>query len=418
MNGRLVSKYKNNVIASKKKHIYARLLDYFALFVVTYLLFTVFYAIAGRLPVIDNTARKISDQNVEIAEYIDSTHLQRLNEKRTALLSVDDGAIKYVESIAKTSAYVHDLTFPVKNEEGTFNEVVVSIEETFVNDVINYDLDDLSHYYKVFKKNDPSLNNYTYESVDYKDDIDTYLYLKIMKVDATKFVSSDNAHLLEKGNGISQYTVLTEENTKTLLKYFKEDRANTSLYNEIYLSFINGAKYGIKDVEKNSSDYASLMKVYNEYYQSLSKGVFVVYLISYTFAYAILTLIMRLIFKEWVTLGQKVMGLTMVSTDEMEPSVYQLIGYHVLTYLFFFTSSAIALYFMGMVGVLSSKIFGVVSLLSILLGLLIFNVVSLFMPLFNRNNHDLSTLISRINFKDTKEFEGPVEDNNHGRDEE
>ena len=405
---RLISKYKNNLIASKKKHIFSRLLDYFSLFVVTYLLFTVFYAVGGRLPVLDNTAKKLQNQNGEIAEFIDSTHLQRLKEDKSALLSIDDGATKYVERLCKTSAYIHDLTFPVKNEGGTFDEVVVNVEDTFVNDVTNYPLDDLSYYFKVFKKNEASLNNYTYDSVDYKDDIDTYLYLKIMNVDASNYVSSDDNAYLQKGNGVSRFVCLNEENTVKLLKYFKEDRADTSLYNKIYLNFIDAAKYGIKDVETNSLNYADLIKSYNNTYQSLIAGIFVIYLISYAVGYLALMLIMRLSCKEWVTLGQKVLGLAMSSKDELEPSIGQIIGYNVADFILFFTSSSIAFYFMGMIGVFSLKVFGVISVLAILIALFVINVASLFMPLFNKNNHDLVTLVTRLNIKDTKEYEGPV----------
>ena len=141
---RLTSKYKDNIIASKKKHIFSRLLDYFSLFVVTYLLFTIFYALGSHLPIVDNTAKSLQNQNAEIAEYIDSTHLQRLNEDKSAFLSIDDGAAKYVESLCKTSAYVHNLTFPVKNEAGTFDEVAIDVNDTFAGDP-TYQLDAISY---------------------------------------------------------------------------------------------------------------------------------------------------------------------------------------------------------------------------------------------------------------------------------
>ena len=407
MKERIVSRYKNNIIASKKKHIFSRLLDYFSLFVVTYLLFTVFYAIGSRLPVVDNTGKKLQAQNAEIAEYIDSTHLQRLNDNRSALLTIDDGAAKYVESLAKTSAYIHDMTFPVKNESGTFDEVVVSSEETFAG-TENYALDAISYYFKYFKKNDASLNYYIYDDVDYQDDIDTYIYLKVMKVTVNHYVNAEDEDLLARGNNVSPYVCLTKESTSKLLKFFKEDRADTSLYDEIYMNFIDAAKYGIKDVETHSNSYANLIDSYNNTYQSLTLAVLVIYLISYTVAYLLLTIILRLIAKEWVTLGQKVMGLAICSKDEFEPSIGQLIAYYLINFVLFSTSLAISFYFMGMIGVFSYKLFGFLSVFAILIALLVINVVSLLLPLFNKNNHDLVTLLTRVNVKDTKEFEGPV----------
>ena len=415
---RIISKYKDNLLASKKKHIFSRLLDYFSLFVVTYLLFTVFYSVASRLPVLTNSSKALQENNGQIAEYIDSTHLQRLNADKSALLAIDDGAIDYVESLCKTSAYVHNLTFPVKNSSGTFDEVTVPVEETFIYNASAYELDAISYYYKVFKKSEASLNSYVYEGTDYKDDIDTYIYTKIMKVDASKYVSVDDAHYLARGNSVSRYVVLNEEKTKVLIQYFKEDRANTSLYDEIYLSFINAAKYGIKDVETNSKTYLSFMITFNKTYQELISEILVVYLIAYTVAYLLLTIIVRLIAKEWVTLGQKVMGTAMASYDELEPSIWQLIAYYLLNFVLFVTSLSIAFYFMGMIGVFSLKVIGPVTLLAILIALFIINVVSLFLPLFNKNNHDLVSLVTRIHLKDPKEFEGPIEEKEPLKEEE
>ena len=83
MSEKLVSRYKNNVIASGKKHVFSRLLDYFSTFVVAYLVFALFYAIGSRLPVMNKISRDLVNQNLVIADYIYSTHLQKFNEDKT-----------------------------------------------------------------------------------------------------------------------------------------------------------------------------------------------------------------------------------------------------------------------------------------------------------------------------------------------
>ena len=409
MSERKVSRYKNNVPATGRRHLYSRLLDYFSLFVVTYILFSIFYAIASRMPVVDNIAQKLVNQNGLIAEYIDSTHLQRLNEDHSELISIDDGAKDYILGIAKTSAYVHQVDFPYKQDNGTYLEYPVSIEETFIDDLTTYELDTMSYYYKYFKKNETSLNNYVYEDVDYKDDVDTYMYLKVMKVDETKFAADDDADLLARGEGASRFVVLNLENTTALANYYREDKTAQSLYDHIYGCYISGAQYGIKDVENNSAQYNKLLDEYGLIYQDLTLAIFVVYLISYVVSYLLMTFILRLICKEYTTLGQKVLGLAICDVHEMEPSGWRILGYHAINFVLFFSSTIIALYFMGMIGVFSLSIIGKFTVLALLLAILTLNIFSLFMPLFNKNNHhDLSTLISRIIVKDTKEFEGPV----------
>ena len=408
MSVRLASKYKDNLIASPKKHIFSRLLDYFSLFVVTYLLFSIFYGIGSRFPAYKSIVSRITNQNRQIAEYIDSTHLERLNEDKSTLLSIDDGAIKYVEALCKTSAYVHDFTFPVKNDSGVFEEKEVNVEETFAYHTQDYELDSLSYYFKSFKKTDTSLNNYVYEEVDYREDIDSYLYLKIMKVDTTKYVEENDIDLLNKGNGVSRFVVLNKDQTNILLRFFKEDRLDTSLYDEIYLSFINAARFGIKDVENNSVTYKALFDTYQHIYQSLTAAVLLIYLVSYFIAFLLLLFLTRLFTKEWVTLGQKVMGLSMSSVDELEPTKGQLIAYNILNFVLFMTSSVIAFYFLGMVGVLSFKIIGGLTLFAVFIGLFMINLVSLVMPLCNRHRHDFVSFLTKIYVKDIKEFEGPI----------
>ena len=408
MSERIASKYKNNVIASGKRHVYSRLLDYFSMFVVSYLVFTIFYAIGSRLPVMDKISRNLVKQNLVIAEYIDSTHLQKLNEGHTELLTIDDGAKQYVLNVCKTSAYVHELQFPVKQDDGTYIETDVTIEETFANEVESYALDDMSYYFKSFKKNDESLNNYVIDGVDYKDDIDTFMYQKIMKLDDAKYVASDDSDLLARGNGISHFTVLTEEETTSLLNYYREDKSGSTTYNRVFNTFIKGAQYGIKDVEKHSATYKRLIANYNVIYQQLTFGIFVIYMLSYTFAFLLMMGVMRLIAKEWITLGQKVLGLSLSDTHELEPAWWQIVLYNVVNYILFFSSSSIAFYFMGIIGVFSLSIVGKFTILALLIAILTLNIISLFMPLFNKRHFDLNTLMTRLLVKDTKEFEGPV----------
>ena len=408
MSDRIASKYKNNVIATGKRHVYSRLLDYFSMFVVTYLVFTIFYAIGSRLPVMDNISRGLIKQNLVIAEYIDSTHLQRLNESHSSLLSIDDGAEKYVLNVCKTSAYVHEVKFPVKQDDGTYVDTDVAIEETFANEATSYPLDDLSYYFKSFKKNDESLNNYVIDGVDYSDDIDTFMYQKIMKIDETKYVASDDTDLLARGNGISHFVVLTSEETTSLLNYYREDSTGASTFNHVYNSFIRGAQNGIKDVEKHSATYKKLITDYNLIYQKLTFGIFIIYLLSYTFAFLLMMGVMRLIAKEWITLGQKVLSLSMSDTHEFEPTWWQITLYNLVNYVLFFSSSSIAFYFMGIIGVFSLSIIGKFTVLALLIAILTLNIISLFMPLFNKRHFDLNTLMVRLLVKDTKEFEGPV----------
>ena len=409
---KVVSKYKNNILASKKQRIYARLLDYFSLFIVTYLLFTIFNAVANYTPAFVNIVDSLTEANYKAAEYIDSTRLQHFNEDKTGLVSIDSDALTYAKNVCKTSAYVHQLKFPVKQDDGSFIDTDVTIEETFIYQKENCKLDNLSYYYFSFKKRTESLNDYLYDGVDYKNDIETYQYLKIMNYESSieKFVDTSDSDYESRGDNVSRYVVLTKDNTEKLLKYFRDDKLDTSIHKLVYEGYIKGAQYGIKDVENNSNDYKAIIDEFNALYQRLSGAVFLVYLISYTIGFILLIGILRLIKKDWITLGQSVLGLAIADGDEMSTPLWKILLYHLLNFVMGFSSAILAFYFTGMFGVLSFKLIGGFTLFALLIAILVLDIFSLFMPLFNKNNHDLETFIMRINVKDTREFEGPIVD--------
>ena len=410
-----VSKYKNNSLASKKKHIFARLLDYFSMFVISYLTFTILYAVAGSLPIISTLVNNLADISEQAALYVDSTHLQRLNEDKTYLIPTDEGAETYLINMTKTSAYVNNIKYPVRQNDGTYIEVDVDIKDTFVYQSNEYSLDNVSHYYKKFKKEEPSLNNYVYEGVDYKDDIDTFLYIKLMKLDANYFISSDDANYISRADNISIYTIFNSEYTAKMINKIARgeniDADANNLYDRMVNAYESAINYGIDDVENNSTPYIEININFKKAYQSLIGAFALVYFVSYTIAYVLLMIIMRLIAKEWTTIGQKVMGLAMADLDELTPSAWQIIVYNLSNYLLFSTSALLSSYLVGMFGIFSFEIFPGFNLLWIMLFLLTFNLLSLFMPLFNKRRFNVSTFLSRLQSKDKNEFDTLPEEN-------
>ena len=129
------------------------------------------------------------------------------------------------------------------------------------------------------------------------------------------------------------------------------------------------------------------------------------WLISYAIGYVAVVIILRLVSKEWVTLGQRVLNLGMCSVNENEVSVVQLIFYHLLNFVLATTTSLLAFFLMGMFGVFSLQVLPHINLLAIMLFLLTLNIISLFFPFFNKNGHDLTSFATRILLKDKGEFD-------------
>ena len=410
---RLVSRYKNNSLASKKKHIFSRLLDYFSAFVLGFIVFVIANAICLNIPGISGLYKSLNKESTALADYVDSTRLQMYNEDKSQLVSVDDSGFAYITNITKTSAYIHELQWPYTKDDGTIEMRDVPVEETFLKDEDSYPLDNVSYYFKVVKKNEPSLNTYVYGGVDYKNDIDTYLYNKIMQVKEQYFVDENETDFVIRGGYLSRFVVLNETYTEKMINRIGKgetiDKDAVTCLNRVIESYGKAVQYGIKEIENKSAPYNVIYQRFYKVYTSICWYNAITYLCSFAFAYLVLTLVMKFITKEWVTLGQKVLNLAMCSVKDEELSVIQLVGYHLLNFVLFGSSSIIGLYFANMAGVLSLQVVPYITVLAIALFVLVFNLISLFMPLWTKNRHDVSTFITRISLRDVQEFEAPAE---------
>ena len=402
MREQLVSRYKFNSVASKKKHIFARLLDYFSTFVLSYLLFTISFSIFAPIPPIRTISDRLSNINRTVAEYIDSTHLQRLNEYKNGLISLEKSAETYANSVAMTCAYVYDLDFYKKQSDGTYIKTKITRDETLINNMSEYSLDPLSYYFINFKSDPANEGLNDYEGYDNKE---TYLFKYIIESDDSNFIATDNPNYTARAEGLSKYNILNPELTDSIIKFYHGDSASTEAHKLLYLRYIDAVQKGIREVQAKSVRYLGLMEEYKAANNALTGALALLYFLTYLFTYVLLTVIVRLFCKEWLTLGQKVMGLGVSDMNDNEVGPLRLFSYHIINTLMFFSSSIAGLYFMGLTGVLGYNIVPYVTILSIDIALLTLNLISFLFSMFSKDNVDLSTFITRIVFKDTKEFD-------------
>ena len=408
------SRYAPNSIASAKKHIYSRLIDYFLTFIITVTLFAIMMPISMNTSIYQNVSKEYASQRRGFYEFINETGILRLNAAGTDLLSVGEEAESYVQRVAKTSAYVHNVTFPKLNDDGTYSEVAVDIKETFIYERETYRLDNISHYFQKYKHTQNELNDYLIDGVHKKyeeltpSQKDDYQYKNIMEVTTSNFVSSDNPDYIARGGDVSTYVVLSEQMTEKIKLYYKNDRNDTSLHQSIFNSFIKGTQKAINDVEVNSHIYKNIESKINIISQKYSRIQIVVYMLCYVVSYLLLNILVALFSKEWITVGQKVMGLALCEVDEMEPPVWKYLIFHGLSFFGFSSSAILSFVLLGNIGVTSLKVFPHISFLAIMIFILTLNIFSLFMPLFNKKNYDLSTFFVKIVHKDKHEFDVPV----------
>lgn len=409
-----VSRYAPNSIANPKKHIYSRLIDYFLAFISTLALFAIMMPISMNLPLYKSVTAEYSVARKEFYEFIDTTGLLRLNEAGNDLLSIATEAESYVERVGKTSAYIHNMTFPKKNNDGTYSEIPVELKDTFIYQKDEYALDNLSHYYQKYKPSQEELNDYFIgeEHKKYEEltptQKDEFQYSYIMGLTKDNYVSSDNPDYVARGGGISTYLVLNNEMTEKIKLYYINDRADVSLHMSIFNAFVRGEQKAINEVETKSLVYKTIENKINVISQKYSAFQVVVYMLCYLVAYLLLNVLVSVFSKEWTTIGQKVMSIGMCEIGETEPPIWKFLVYHLISFFLFASSVLLSFLLLGNLGVTSLKVFPHISFLAIIIFILTLNLFSLFMPLFNKKNHDLSTFFVKIIFKDKHEFDVPV----------
>ena len=413
-----VSKYKNNSIASGKKHVFSRLLDYFLVFILTYFVFVITHAVVSYFPFKEKINNHYYDSSAEVYEYIDTTHLQRLKADKSGLETIESDGQNYLINLTKTSAYYHDLEYSYHNEDNTYTNKAVTLEETFFYQASDYPLDNLAYYFKKFKLSEPGLE---YETGT---DINNYLYVQVMELDASNFIDSSEAKYQEYKDFVSTFVIMNKATTEMMIaRVAKGEEINSKavdLYNKLYKGYVLAVQKGIDEVENHSDRYLELIDTFNKAYNSLIVSIAVVYYISYLISYIIYILISKLIAKEWITVGHKVMKLSLNDNEEMEVTFWRMALYHLLSFILFSTSSLISFMLFGMFGVTSLQVIPHISLLAIMLFVLTFNVVSILFTIFDKkHHHDLSTYVARIYVKDINEFDTPVtdvvEENNDGK---
>jgi hypothetical protein len=423
MSEQLVSRYKDNALASKKGHIFSRLIDYFLCFILSFILYCFAYPITMSMSVGKNATANVNAVSKEIIAFVSKTKLQSYDEESGELIPISDSANEYVKTLVKTSAYLYDVAYPIKNEDGTYdNEHKVSVEETFIYQADEHHLDNISYYFLTYKANDESINSYIYDGVDYSSDKTTYIYRKLMSYsdnDITNFIEEDDARFTPYKDSLTRYHFLKESDVPAFISaVVYGDTSNShivSLKARIVDAYQKAVQYGIEEIENKCADFSLLVNKFNTVYQQIVGIICADCFISILIAYVLLFFLGALVNKSFrATIGQKIMKCALCDVNELEPNAWEMIIYHISTLLLCSTSAFISFFLSGVIGALSFELFPGFKLLFIMLALLIANIASFVIMLVSKNGHDLSTLMSRLVLKDKMNFDVPPQDDFKG----
>lgn len=397
---------------TRLKKLGAMAIDFFLLFIVTFLFFgAIATPIYSNLPSANENYSSYQEKGKELVKIADSTHLQMASDENyTSSLSMEETGKKYLTSLLKTSCYINGIDYEELDSNGQKVTVTISEEDTFLNKDFTSDKhNDLLSYYFVHFKYENNIGDYMYNGIDYsqengEENIDKkieYLNSVILKLDST------NKDLVPEDFKISSDVFyLTDDNTNLLMQYLNFNDTNTSSYNlyvRIQNLFQESANIGIKDVESNYDLYKTTFNdfktCYNNYVIGYDTSIILCYLLASIFIY----LFFPLCFKDGVTLGYKIMGMKTERTNGSRFTFpFLLIRFLIQTILFVCMTFFIPV-FLGKMTFLTVGFIGSVSLFSICLFTFLLTCLSIVFFFINKNRQTLSDFISfSITTKKTK----------------
>lgn len=417
-----VSKYKDNLIATRKKAAFAVLVDYFLVFIVTFALFYFALPISINVPSINKSITDLNECRDSALKFINSTHLlhYEISESGYSSRNIELDSKAYVNTLVKTSAFIYDYSFPKKNDDGTYNaNAKVEEDDTFIYNHDEYPLDNISYFIIQFSNNHLEMNAKTYDGVDYSSDLETLIYKKIMEYETLDdydryFANETNESYKLYKNKLSKYQILNETITKSLINYIAyNDETNedaVKLYKNLNIAYQNGIQHCINLVENKCDAYISISNAFNKQYTTYSGAIVITYLITYLISYLLVLFLSRVFNKEWNTFGNRVRYLNVATRKELTPKPWNLIIYHVCSFILYSSSIFISFFFTNFFGALNLKVIGPINLMMIFVFILTLDIISFIMMLITKDRTSLSLLASNLYLKDINETENmPVE---------
>jgi len=419
----LVSPYKNNLIAKRSKILFSTLIDYFLVFILSFIFYvgvcSPIYSVTG---VYKENVAGFNQGKEELYKIVGETRIQLYDEESKKLEDINDVFDRYLLSLVKTSYYLDNLQFPSYDGQH-YVDVDIDINDT----LFNLDNDNMTYYYLVFKTKEESLNNYVIDNEDYKDKKITYLYSKILGYSNYESYFTNDDSYLEKQAVIdyknkynlefTKYSILNEE-TRDLLKqklvYSDTSSKVIEIYNNFYNCYVNGANIGVNQVETYYTKYIETSNAFFKYYYNYLIGTIVCFIISYTLAFLVFNVFIYLLNKKKETIGNRVMKLGTSTIQEFDLSWKNKILSILSKLILYFSCMFLTVTFTNNFAAIVISSYGF-SLLGFLLFSLLLDILSIILMFCKSNHQLLSSFVSFTLIKSTEEFENiPSKENENG----
>lgn len=369
----------------KGKHVLANLLDYFLVVIFSFALFSLFS------PLYQNFGFSLDNQNKyqlaqdETIDILRSTHLQDYDETSGRFLSMQESGRNYIISLLKSSCYINNVEY-YENENNTKKVIELTKEDSFSyqDDKGYYVNDNLAYYFISFRNENESSFNSEIEKYSLSD-----LNTKLLDL------SGSNAGLVKENFDMSSPFTLSSDNCEKVMDYlYFSSSTGATIYSQILNLYLNTAKKGINEIESQYTLYLNSLFNFQKYYYSYTKGYSIVMIICYLLSFLICYLLFPLIFKRGRTISYRFLSLFPLRNDEEDLSAVNYIIKYIFLFLEFFSSIFFLPLFIGKLTLLSSPLFGSITLFQLCAFSFFLSLISIIFSLISKDNQFLSEFAS------------------------
>ncbi len=368
-----LSPYKNNVVASRGKALLNNLAEAALIFIFSFFFFIALaYPILNALPAVNEAASSFEADKEHLNDVVTSLRLRERSGED--YLSSETMANSYLSTLAKTSFFLNDKTYPAVRDPKA-----VEREDTFLNVGSSenpYPMDNISYYFFEIKGKESSLSSYEYDGVDYSNDKVNCLY--------TIFFAYSDASIFEKkSDDLPLYQQLSFDNASLLADYLVYGGSSSSksgqLHMELQNAYLNALSKCIEEVEAKYQPYVDGLATLDKHYTVFVSAYLAGFTLSFLLGWAVNEFVLPLFFKNHRTLSMKMMRAAYTRTDETEVKWWNALIKSLVRIPLYFCTIFLMMSFLGLQSISIYSIGGFTFMVPMLISLLLLIVSAILM---------------------------------------
>lgn len=370
--GVIETDYSKALMAKPGKRLLVYLLDYLIVLVGSILLFGLFDLVGNAIPSYQSLKEQTGAAQSNLYQIVYDSHL-----------SESTSTIDFITETEIVDEYVYGLVLASSNEES-----LKDVDPYTDKKMMDVESDRVYYYYHAYRSTDVYPSSF---------DVDSYL---------TAVFPNSNSYFVISTDG---YFLLSEESVTLVDDYIRHgtNARGKEIYESIRADYSSSYEKAMEDLE-TSKRYSDASRTFEEGKDSILmvRGSFLI--VGYILSCMIFLFVLPLCLRNGRTVGMKAFGMVLTDGNGQKPGIGHIFSKSVIQFLEFFSTNMIAVFVLfGTEGMylLPLNIWGFINILYLSITSFILLIVSMFVVIFKRKNHQsLSEIISMTTMRNAREF--------------